>query len=210
MEGVVVLLILTLLAADASPAAEPAFQASISRPPAAVLARARETSWRPGCPVPLDALAYLRVRHLGYDGQVHDGELLVHRSLAPDLVALFRALFALRFPIEKMRLIDAYDGDDDASMADNNTSAFNCREVAGSPKWSRHAYGMAIDINPLVNPWVVKGTVAPPEGAAYLAAPHPDKGTLRAGDPAVRLFLRRGFTWGGNFKQSKDYQHFQK
>ncbi len=120
----------------------------------------------------MDQLAYLRLRHHGYDGRVHDGELLVHQAVAQDFIAIFRALFQLGFPIEKMRLIDAYAGDDDASMADNNTSAFNCREVSGRKGvWSRHAFGMAIDINPLVNPYVVKDVVSPPQGAAYLTAP---------------------------------------
>jgi len=211
MTAVSALPLIAWLLAASPDAAKVEFQASLSTPPAAVLAKVRAASWRPGCPVSLDQLAYLRIRHHGYDGRVHEGELLAHQAIAQDLIASFRALFMLGFPIEKMRLIDAYDGDDDASMADNNTSAFNCREVSGRKGvWSRHAFGMAVDINPLVNPYVVKGVVAPPKGAPYLSAPDPAVGPLRSGSLAVEVFLRQGFTWGGHFQQSKDYQHFQK
>ena len=211
MANVYALPLIALLLAASPDAAKEDFQASLSAPPPAVLEKARVTSWRPGCPIRVDQLAYLRIRHHGYDGRVHDGELLVHPSIAQDFIAIFRALFALGFPIEKMRLIDAYGGDDDASMADNNTSAFNCREVSGRKGvWSRHAFGMAVDINPLVNPYVVKDVISPPKGAAYLASPEAAVGPLRSGSPAVEVFLHRGFTWGGHFQQSKDYQHFQK
>ena len=171
----------------------------------------RVHSWREGCPVPIAQLAYLRLSHYGSDGAVHEGELIVHRELAVEVLQIFRALFEQKFPIEKMRLIDDYQGDDDRSMADNNTSGFNCRRVAGKPLvFSRHSHGRAIDINPLLNPMVLAGTVSPPAGAKYANRARRVPGLLRQGDRAVREFTRRGWTWGGTWVSMKDYQHFEK
>lgn len=192
-------------------AAEPAFQATQAPVPAAVADRMRAHSWRPGCPVPIADLAYLKLLHWGKDGAVHQGELVVHRKLATEVIAIFGALFEQRFPIEKMRLIEAYDGDDDRSVADNNTSAFNCRPVAGKPSvLSQHSYGRAIDINPLWNPMVVGDAVMPPAAAPFLASKNPPPGSLRKGARAVTELTRRGWTWGGDWVSMKDYQHFQK
>lgn len=192
-------------------AAEPAFRATESPVPEAVAERMRAHSWRPGCPVPITDLAHLKLSHWGIDGSVHEGELVVHRKLAAEVMAIFRALFAQRFPIEKMRLIEVYDGDDDRSVADNNTSAFNCRPVAGKPTvLSQHSYGRAIDINPLWNPMVVGDKVMPPAAAPFLAAKKTVPGSLRKGDRAVIELTRRGWTWGGDWVSMKDYQHFQK
>jgi hypothetical protein len=171
----------------------------------------RAHSWRPGCPVPIADLAYLRLSHFGTDGAVHTGELVVHRELAAEVIAIFKALFEQRFPIEKMRLIEAYDGDDDRSMADNNTSGFNCRAVPGKPNvFSLHSQGRAIDINPLWNPMLADGKVLPPNGAPFAAPKKPIPGMLRKGDRAVLELTRRGWTWGGDWTSMKDYQHFQK
>jgi hypothetical protein len=171
----------------------------------------RQYSWHEGCPTPIADLVYLRLSHFGFDGEVHEGELVVHRDLADEVVAIFRVLFESRFPIEKMRLIEAYRGDDDASMSDNNTSAFNCRFVPGKPGvLSKHSQGRAIDINPRINP-VVNGTkVAPLAGARFLDEHAPAPGRLRRGTAAVGEFLRRGWVWGGDWKSLKDYQHFEK
>lgn len=171
----------------------------------------RGKSWREGCPVPLEALARVEVSHHGYDGAVHRGVLIVDRTLAPEVVELFRALYAARFPIEKMQPVDAYGGDDAASMADNNTSAFNCRPNVSRPGvWSNHAFGRAIDLNPRTNPYVgADGRVLPPEGKAHLKR-IPAKGLVRTGDAAHRVFRKHGWTWGGAWKRVKDYQHFEK
>jgi hypothetical protein len=192
--------------------AEPAqFQGTQGPVPAAVAERMRGGSWRQGCPVPITDLAYLRLSHHGRDGAVHTGELVVHRGLAAQVLEIFKALFAQRFPIEKMRLIDEYQGDDDRSMADNNTSGFNCREVQGKPKvLSKHASGRAIDINPLWNPMLVGITVMPPAGAEFRSRDKAAPGLLRKDDPAVREFKSRGWIWGGDWVSMKDYQHFQK
>lgn len=207
--GGVVPLAVLLLATQV--AAAPDFQGTSAPVPKAVALRMRGSSWRPGCPVPIADLAYLRLSYYGPDGAVHEGELVVHQSLAVEVLEIFKALFEQRFPITKMRLVDEYQGDDDRSVADDNTSAFNCREVAGKPGvLSKHSFGRAIDINPLRNPMVVGGKVFPPAGSKYLDRERKTPGLLRRGDPAVRELTRRGWTWGGAWKEMKDYQHFDK
>jgi len=179
--------------------------------PAEMLAQMRQHSWRPGCPVPLADLVLLELNHWGYDGAVHDGVLVVHRDVADDLIAIFGDLFAARFPVEKMKPIDEYGGDDDASMADNNTSAFNCRWVTGRKGvFSRHSYGRAIDINPVANPYVKGRQVLPPAGKDYVDRSRPRLGMVRKGDAVHQAFRQRGWSWGGTWKRSQDYQHFEK
>jgi hypothetical protein len=196
----------------ASARAEPtAFHGTQGPVPEALAKRMREHSWREGCPTPISDLAYLRLSHHGYDGAVHTGELVVHKELAKEVLTLFKVLFARRFPVEKMKVIDDYQGDDDASMADNNTSAFNCRFVAGKPGvFSKHSLGRAIDINPRTNPMVVNGEVFPPAGSAFIDRKKHAPGILRAGDQVVRAFTRRGWVWGGAWASMFDYQHFEK
>jgi hypothetical protein len=198
------------LAAD--PRAAPAgFHGAQSPVPEALALRMREHSWRQGCPTPITDLVFLRLSHHGYDGAVHMGELVVHKELASEVLTIFKALFALRFPIEKMKVIDDYQGDDDASMADNNTSAFNCRFVAGKPGvFSKHSSGRAIDINPRTNPMVADGAIFPPAGSAFIDRKKYAPGILRASDRAVRAFTRRGWVWGGAWASMTDYQHFEK
>jgi hypothetical protein len=186
----------------------PVFVADV-RPIDDSLAVRMRSSWRSGCPVPLSALRYLSVRHWGIDGEVRDGELVVHAQHADALVSVFAELFEARFPIERMRLVDDYGGDDQASMRANNTSAFNCREVAGRPGvLSNHATGTAIDINPLVNPWVSGSRVDPPEGAPYADRSSLPPGGIAPGDAVTRAFARIGWGWGGDWPDSKDWQHF--
>jgi hypothetical protein len=179
--------------------------------PAEVIRKMKKYSWRKGCPVGLGSLTYLRLKHWGYDGKIHDGELVVHEEVADDITAVFRALFEARFPIEKMRLVDDYDGSDERSMADNNTSAFNCRLTTGSRRvFSRHSWGKAIDINPVANPYVRKKTVSPPAGKEYLDRAIPRKGMILRGGVVHKEFTKRGWRWGGSWKRLKDYQHFEK
>jgi hypothetical protein len=185
-----------------------AFSSSV-RPIDDALAARMRTSWRPGCPVALASLRYVTVRHWGTDAQVHDGELVVHADHAEAVTTVFGELFDARFPIERMRLVDDYGGDDQASMRANNTSAFNCREVAGRPGvLSNHALGTAIDINPLVNPWVSGSRVDPPEGAPYADRSALPPGGIAPGDVVTRAFARIGWGWGGDWPDSKDWQHF--
>jgi hypothetical protein len=199
-----------LFAADVQ-TAQPSFHGTQGPVPEALAARMYQHSWRQGCPTPIADLAHVRLSHYGYDGTVHEGELVVHKELAREVLAIFKALFDQRFPVEKMKLIEDYQGDDDASMADNNTSAFNCRYVVGKPGvFSKHSHGRAIDINPRNNPMVVDGTVLPPAGSAFLDRNRKAPGILRTGDRVVREFTRRGWIWGGAWAPTKDYQHFEK
>jgi hypothetical protein len=164
-------------------------------------------SWRPGCPVPLADLRYLTVTHWTFDGSTATGELVVRADLADGLAGVFEQLFAVGYPIERMNLVDDFGADDDASMAANNTSAFNCRAVTGGTGWSEHSYGRALDLNPVQNPYVRGSTVLPPAGAAY--ADRPEKpGVLHDGDPVVAAFAAAGWSWGGRWTGTVDYQHF--
>ena len=165
-----------------------------------------------GCPIGLDDLRLLRLTYVGFDGADHRGELVVHRRWARDVVGVFERLYDAGFPLHGMRLVSDFEGDDDASMAANNTSAYNCRRVDGSRSWSTHALGEAIDINPLQNPYLHGGTIDPPSGSRYA---HVDRsadatvapGVVRAGDVVVRAFADIGWEWGGRW-QEPDYQHF--
>jgi hypothetical protein len=166
-------------------------------------------SWRAGCPVGLQGLRLLTLSHWNFAGDAATGELVVAAGAAQDIVGVFEALFDARFPIERMELVDAYAGDDDLSMAANNTSAFNCREVAWKPGvWSNHAFGTAIDVNPLVNPYVSTSLTLPPEGAAFVDRTSPTVGGLYPGDMAIAAFADIGWVWGGTWSSAKDWQHF--
>lgn len=170
------------------------------------LAARMASSWRTGCPVPLHDLRYLRITHWDFSGAERSGELVVHADAVGVVEAAFRRLHEIRFPIRSMRLVDDFGGDDDASMAADNTSAFNCRSVAGTDRWSHHAYGRAIDINPLENPYVTSGGIYPPAGAGF-AERAGLMGQLMAGSDAVRAFTDLGWGWGGAWSGAKDYQH---
>lgn len=166
-------------------------------------------SWRAGCPVALEELRLITLTHWDFGGDVRSGELVVHADHADALVAVFQALFEHRFPIEQMRLVDEFGGDDDQSMAANNTSAFNCRLATGSQRWSEHAYGLAIDINPVQNPFVTRsGAVLPPEGAAHTRRDPAVPGLITADGPVVAAFRAAGWAWGGDWSSGQDYQHF--
>ena len=165
-------------------------------------------SWRPGCPVPLSDLRLVKLTHWGFDGQARPGELVVHRDVAARILGVFAALYEARFPIQQVRLVDEFEGDDDRSMAANNTSAFNCRRVAGTSRWSHHAFGRAIDVNPVQNPYVRSaGDVRPPEGRPYIRRDPNVPGLITANGPVVAAFARIGWPWGGHWR-SPDYQHF--
>jgi hypothetical protein len=160
--------------------------------------------------VPIEDLRLLTVTYWGCDRAVNRGELVVNQDAAAAILRVMRALFKARFPIARMQLVDVYHGDDDRSTAADNTSAFNCRIVAGHPGvWSQHAYGRAIDINPLENPEVLSdGTVVPPAGVAYVDRSQRAKGMIVADGVVVRAFATVGWEWGGNWKSFQDYQHF--
>jgi len=166
-------------------------------------------SWREGCPVPISDLRLLTLSFWGFDSRVHRGELIVHSDQADKVVSAIRKLFDQRFPIEKMDLIDKYQGDDDRSVEANNTSAFNCRKIEGAEAWSEHAFGRALDINPVQNPFVLRnGEIKLPGGRPYADRSQRLKGMIRPNGGVVNAFRSIGWSWGGNWTNSKDYQHF--
>ncbi|MEI7544499.1 MAG: M15 family metallopeptidase [Mycobacteriaceae bacterium] len=167
------------------------------------------TTWRAGCPVAPTALRRVELDYLGFDGGTHRGQLVVNEEVVDDVIAIFNDLTRLRYPIEKMRTVEHYPGaEDELSMRDNNTSAFNCRILGDG--WSLHAYGRAIDINPLVNPYIDSaGDLQPTTAARYLDRRRDDLGLLHSGDAAVRAFTSRGWRWGGDWHNPIDYQHFE-
>ncbi|MEZ5264162.1 MAG: M15 family metallopeptidase [Acidimicrobiales bacterium] len=175
---------------------------------AALRARMEPTSWRPGCPVGLEELRYLELGHIGFDGAAHTGELVVHADAVDPIVTVFQRLWTAGFPIRRLRLIDDYGGDDFASIEADNTSAFNCRYVAGTTRWSNHATGRAIDINPLENPYVSGGRTEHPASVPYLDRNAGLPGMIVEGGPVVAAFDEVGWGWGGRWGGDLDHQHF--
>ncbi len=195
-------------AATESTDTEPAFASRIVEIDDEIATR-MTYSWREGCPVSLVDLRLVELSYWGYDGLPHDGELVIHADWADDIVEVFRQLFDAQFPIQQMVLVDEFEGSDPASMAANNTSAFNCREVAYRPGvWSNHAFGTAIDVNPLVNPYVDGDFVDPPEGELFVDRSAGVPGGIYADDVVVRAFESIGWGWGGSWSGAVDYQHF--
>jgi D-alanyl-D-alanine carboxypeptidase len=167
-------------------------------------------SWRPGCPVPLQRLRVLRLSHWDFSGKVRRGALIVRDDVAEEVAEIFGRLFKDRFPIRRITPIDAYDGDDFTSIEADNTSAFNCRAATGSSEWSHHAYGLAIDLNPLENPYVLDGRTSHPGSVTYLDRDRVRPGMVVEGDAVVRAFEAAGWYWGGDWTNPVDYQHFSK
>jgi D-alanyl-D-alanine carboxypeptidase len=167
-------------------------------------------SYRAGCPVGPAELRVVRVSYWGFDRRAHTGSLVVNRRVTGAVVRVFRRLYEARFPIRRMVPVSAYRGSDDASMAADNTSAFNCRPAVGSGarRWSMHAYGLAIDVNPVENPYVLGGRVLPPAGRRYLDRTRARRGMAVSGGVLVQAFGAVGWRWGGRWTGSPDYQHF--
>jgi hypothetical protein len=205
------LVVVTAAAPTASGASAGAerFRGSVSPIPPAMRTTMTGVSWRPGCPVALDDLRLIRASHLGLDGRVHTGRLVVHRDVARDVLAILRRLYAARFPIRRMVPVDEYGGSDFRSIEADNTSAFNCRYVDGTTRWSEHAYGRAIDLNPIENPYVTaSGTTSHPASRPYLRRTPYRPGMAVDGGIVVRAFDAAGWGWGGRFAGARDYQHF--
>jgi D-alanyl-D-alanine carboxypeptidase len=190
------------------------FHGSVAPLPAGLAAQMRGTTWRPGCPVPLADLRLLTLRYWGFDGLVHEGPMVVHRAAARGIVSVFRRLFAARFPIQRLHLAVQYRiGDDDPNDMRDYTAGFNCRPVvtASGPlsTWSQHAYGLAVDINPIQNPFVASdGLVRNVHARPYRDRSLQLQGMIRPGDVVVRAFAAIGWTWGGSWSHDKDYMHF--
>jgi hypothetical protein len=171
-------------------------------------------SWRPnvGCPA-REQLELLFLPYVDFFNKQQIGELIVAKSVSKDVLQVFAELHQIGFPIASIRLIDKFGGSDAASMAANNTSAFNCRPVTGGGRLSEHSFGTAIDINPVQNPYVSQSRVLPSVGQRFApinARIQPQPGMIRAVDPPVAAFAKIGWKWGGNWSSPKDYQHFSK
>lgn len=192
--------------------ARPAYSWS-ARPIGPALSHRMRYSHRPGCPVRVGHLRYLRMTYVGFDGRAHLGEMVVHEDYAVPVARVFGRLYDAGWPIRRMRLVDDFRGKDQRSMAADNTSGFNCRTVAGSRAWSAHAFGAAIDLNPVQNPDLTGTSVRPGAGRRFVAVErsldgHPPPGVITADGPVVRAFARIGWTWGGSWSSGPDYQHF--
>jgi hypothetical protein len=193
---------------------EVGFSARLGPVPEAIRKKMIPATWREGCPVPVEKLAYVELPYWGFDEAVHQGALIVHQDVALEVIDIFAELFEARFPMESVRIIEEFNGDDMASMQANNTSAFNCRTISGTSRLSRHSWGLAIDINPLLNPYVKGKRVSPPEGKPH-ADPEtrdrrPQPGYVLEGELCHQSFVSRGWEWGGAWTDRKDYQHFEK
>jgi hypothetical protein len=194
--------------ATASSAA-PGYTFSAQKLPASVRERMIGVSWHRGCPVGLDGLRYLRIRHHGFDGRLHTGEMVVGAGSVEAVRRVFRTLFSARFPIRRMHLVDDYGGSDFDSIEADNTSAFNCRPATGSSRWSEHAYGRAIDINPIENPYVYANrTTSHRASRPYLDRSRYRRGMATPRGVLVRAFKSAGWGWGGDWPYPRDYQHF--
>lgn len=186
----------------------PAYTHHIETIPTNIRSQMIGKTWQEGCPVSLDELSLLTLSYWGADNTPHQGQIIVHATQSTAIVRVFNVLYDQRFPLTSMRLMWEFGGSDDASMAANNTSGFNCRRIKNSTKWSNHSYGMAIDVNPLWNPWVRGSIVDPPEGKPYVDRTQQTPGLIKAGDAVVTAFAQEGWKWGGYWKNTKDYQHF--
>ena len=167
-------------------------------------------SWRPGCPVSAAALRAVTVTFWGFDHRAHSGALVVNAAVVRAVVIVMKDAYNARYPIRKMTPIAAYGGDDNKSMAADNTSGFNCRKAvaAGAQHWSMHAYGEAIDVSPVENPYTLNGRVYPSNGKPYTDRTDERPGMAVRGSAIVRAFDHVGWGWGGRWSSSPDYQHF--
>ncbi len=187
-------------------AQSPAFSATVTRVTAADLPH----SWRKGCPVGPAQLRAIHLNHWGFDGRTHNGVLIVNADVTSATITIFRRLFATRFPVRGIRSVDDFGGSDASSMQADNTSGFNCRYAVapGKPSWSAHAYGRAIDVNPVENPYLEGGQVRPPNGKPYRDRSRHRPGMAYRGGTLVSAFAAQNWPWGGRWTSSPDYQHF--
>ena len=183
------------------------FEYSIGRVPRDVLER---STWKRACPVSRNDLGYVTTSFWGFDRERHTGELIVHRSVARDVVSVFRALYRERWPIEEMRVTSRPELDAPPTGDGNNTSAFVCRPARQSQEWSEHAYGLAVDVNPFHNPYVRDDVILPELAIAYANRGWRRPGMIRDGDVVTRAFARIGWGWGGDWSSAKDWMHFSR
>ena len=188
---------------------------SVNAIPDSIFALMRGRTYKHDCTIPRSSLRYILCLHRDDGGRSVVGEMVVNKAIAKDVVEIFRQLYEASYPIERMRLIDYWDADDERAMTANNSSSFNFRFISHTRKVSKHGMGMAIDINPLYNPYTKtlrngKTIVEPAAGKPYLDRQREYKYKITHGDLCCRLFRKYGFRWGGDWKTMKDYQHFEK
>lgn len=173
-------------------------------------------SWKKQCPVALENLRYLKIKHLNFQGKTVLGEMIVHKDVAREVVNIFNELYEMGYPVRQMRLVSDYKGSDWQSIEADNTSSFNCRNATGSKRWSKHSYGKAIDLNSLENPYIARnGRISHKASLKYRKRVHKasdfaDKAVLLVNDKATHIFKKYGWKWGGDWSRMKDYQHFSK
>jgi hypothetical protein len=203
------LAVAVLMAAAPSSASRLGFHGSIAPISPALARQMTGVSWRPGCPVSLHDLRVVTATHHGFDGRDHTGRLIVHRDVAAAILTVLHRLYADDFPIRRMVPVDAYGASDFRSIEADNTSAFNCRFVDGTRRYSQHAYGRAIDVNPIENPYVTgAGTTSHAASRPYLQRVRFRPGMAAGGRALVRAFDAIGWGWGGRWTGARDYQHF--
>ena len=188
---------------------------SVNAIPDSIFALMKGRSFKSDCTVPRSSLRYILCLHRDDGGRSIVGEMVVNKAIAKDVLEIFRQLYEAGYPIERMRLIDYWDADDERAMTANNSSSFNFRFISHTNKVSKHGMGMAIDINPLYNPYTKtladgKTIVEPAAGKPYLDRQRTYKYKIERGDLCFRLFRKYGFHWGGDWQSVKDYQHFEK
>lgn len=200
-----------LTAASTSPTASPPpFTGTASRLTEQEQRWMTGITWKNGCPTPLAALRLLHVGYVDFDGNFVEGRVVVNRRVDDDMIKVFRKLYEARFPIEHLDTVELYPPDLRPDKLRNVTAAFNCRFIAGSTSWSQHAYGLAIDINPVQNPWVKGDKVKPRAGRAYVDRTQRLPGMIRRSGPVVDAFRAIGWGWGGSWRTLKDYMHFSR
>ncbi len=179
-----------------------------------IFARIKGKSYKDDCVVPTSDLRYLHVLHVGFDGETHEGEMICNKAIAADLLDIFQKLYEAKYQIEKIRLVDEYNADDELSMRDNNSSCFNFRFISHTTKVSKHGLGLAVDINTLYNPYVKivdgKVNIEPATAGDYVYRTKDFPHKIDENDLCCKLFKQHGFEWGGDWKSVKDYQHFEK
>lgn len=180
-----------------------------------IIERIQGKSYKEGAKISLNSLRYLKIRYVDFKGNTKSGEMIVNKKIALKTLKVFYRLYQIGYPIQRMRLVDEYDADDEASMAANNSSAFNYRKIANSDKLSNHSMGLAIDINPRINPYITSHGVAPANSKVYTErdvskcrGKYKDY-MIHKGDEVYNIFKKYGFSWGGEWTHAKDYQHFE-
>ena len=191
--------------------ADIAIQSEIIPLPASLIKLMKQYTWQNNCPVALSQLVLVITPYWGFDHQSHRGELIIRKDLAPQVLAIFKNLFTAKFPIQSIKPIEYFQGNDIASMNANNSSAFNCRtNTSNTNKFSKHSYGCAIDINPVYNPYMLGHSILPFTRKKYLSRDPNIPGLITHQNIAYQIFRKAGWQWGGDWSYMKDYQHFQK